>query len=421
MVYPLAKSPQIVVIGGGPAGATVGTICAQAGYSVQILEREKGPRFHIGESLMPATYSTLKRLGALDKIKASRFQKKYSVQFVSESGKESQPFYFFENNPHEAAQTWQVVREEFDSMLLENAKEHGVKVSYGLRAMDVLMDGTKAIGVHVRDSEGREQDIFCDVVVDATGQSSLIMNKLGLKVANKHLRKASVWTYYKGASREAGLDEGATLVCATKDKKGWFWYIPQHNDMLSVGVVSSMDELFGPDCGTHEEVFQRELSRCPAVLKRVSIGERVGPYYATKDFSYHSKQISGPGWVLVGDAFGFLDPIYSSGVFLALKSGEMAADAIIEGFARGDLGQQTLGSWQPEFLQGMNRMKRLVYAFYEGFNFGTFIRKHPEMKRHITDLLVGDLFKKAVDEVALPMDAMRRELCEASGMVFAEV
>ncbi len=421
MVYPLAKPPQIVVIGGGPAGATVGTICAQAGFSVQILEREKGPRFHIGESLMPATYWTLKRLGALDKIKASRFQKKYSVQFVSESGKESQPFYFFENNPHEASQTWQVVREEFDSMLLENAKEHGAQVSYGLRAMDVLMEGDRAVGVRVRDSQGNEKNIFCDVVVDATGQSSLIMNKLGLKVADKHLRKASIWTYYKGASREEGLDEGATLVCATKDKKGWFWYIPQHNDMLSVGVVSSMDELFGDEGGTPEEVFHRELNRCPAVRKRVSVGERVGPFYTTKDFSYQSKQISGPGWVLVGDAFGFLDPIYSSGVFLALKSGEMAADALIAGFAKGDLGKQTLGSWEDEFLLGMNRMKRLVYAFYEGFNFGAFIRKHPEMKRHIIDLLVGDLFKNAVDEVALPMDAMRRELCEASGQEFAEV
>lgn len=421
MVHAIPKHPQVLVIGGGPAGATAGTLCAQAGLSVQILEREKGPRFHIGESLMPDTYWTLKRLGVLDKIKASRFQKKYSVQFVSESGKESQPFYFFENNPHEAAQTWQVVREEFDAMLLDNAKEHGATVSYGLRAMDVLMDGDRAYGVRVKDQDGKEREILADVVVDATGQSSLIMNKLGLRMSDPYLRKASIWTYYKGAAREAGLDEGATLVCATKDKKGWFWYIPQHDDMLSVGVVSSLDYLFGPGRGSPEETFQQELERCPGVQKRVSVGQRVGPYYSTKDFSYRSKRISGQGWVMVGDAFGFLDPIYSSGVFLALKSGELAADSIVKGFDQGDLSGASLGAWENDFQKGMNRMKRLVYAFYEGFNFGAFVRKHPTMKRHIIDLLVGDLFKDAVDEVAAPMDEMRRELCEASGMAFAEV
>lgn len=421
MVHAIPKRPQVLVIGGGPAGAAAGTLCAQAGLSVQILEREKGPRFHIGESLMPDTYWTLKRLGVLDKVKASRFQKKYSVQFVAESGKESQPFYFFENNPHEAAQTWQVVREEFDAMLLENAREHGAEVSYGLRAMDVLMEGDRAYGVRVRDQDGKEREILADVVVDATGQSSLIMNKLNLKMSDPYLKKASIWTYYKGAAREPGLDEGATLVCATKDKKGWFWYIPQHDDMLSVGVVSSLDYLFGPGRGSLEETFQQELERCPGVQKRVSVGQRVGPYYSTKDFSYRSQRISGQGWVLVGDAFGFLDPIYSSGVFLALKSGELAADSIVKGFDQGDLSGPSLGAWEADFLKGMNRMKRLVYAFYEGFNFGAFVRKHPTMKRHIIDLLVGDLFKDAVDEVAEPMDEMRRELCEASGMVFAEV
>jgi flavin-dependent dehydrogenase len=120
--------------------------------------------------------------------------------------------------------------------------------------------------------------------------------------------------------------------------------------------------------------------------------------------------------VLVGDAFGFLDPIYSSGVFLALKSGEMAADAVIKGFSRGDLSANILGTWGPEYLKGMDRMKRLVYAFYEGFNFGAFIRKHPEMKRHLIDLLIGDLFKDSVDEIVAPLDAMRAEMASMAAV-----
>jgi flavin-dependent dehydrogenase len=147
----------------------------------------------------------------------------------------------------------------------------------------------------------------------------------------------------------------------------------------------------------------------------------VSPFFSTKDFSYRSKQVAGDGWVLVGDAFGFLDPIYSSGVFLALKSGEMAADAVAEGFANNDLSGAQLGKWGPGFTQGMDRMKRLVYAFYEGFSFGQFMKKYPEYRRHITDLLIGDVFKDSVDEVIEPMNAMRREMEEKQQLEMAEL
>jgi flavin-dependent dehydrogenase len=404
----IPEQTDVVVIGGGPSGSTCSTLLARAGHQVTLFEREHFPRFHIGESLIPETYWVLERLDMLPKMKNSHFVKKYSVQFVSENGRLSAPFYFMDNKPHECSQTWQVERSEFDQMMLANAREHGVAVHEGHRVLEVLFDGDRATGVRVQDETGKETTVRAKVVVDASGQSVMLQRKFRLRVPDPVLNKGAVWTYFRGAYRDTGRDEGATLVCQTKGKKGWFWYIPQHDDVVSVGVVAAFDYLF-KDRGTHEQIYLEELDRCPAVKQRVSQGKRVSGYYATKDYSYKSKRCAGDGWVLVGDAFGFLDPLYSSGVLLALKSGSMAADAISEGLARGDLSAAQLGKWGPEFEAGMDRMRRLVVEYYDGFSFGKFVKRFPQYQGKITDLLIGDLFRPEAGEVFGPMDQMRAE------------
>jgi hypothetical protein len=142
------------------------------------------------------------------------------------------------------------------------------------------------------------------------------------------------------------------------------------------------------------------------VKERVSIGRRATGYFATKDYSYRSKEVAGNGWVLVGDAFGFLDPLYSSGVLLALKSGELAADAIAEGLATGDVSAAQLGRWGPMFNRGVDRMRRLVCEYYDGFSFGKFVRTFPNLKGLLTDLLIGDLFDDRVDQVWGPLESL---------------
>lgn len=402
------QNPQVVVIGGGPAGATVSTLIAQQGYNVELFERETFPRYHIGESLIPETYWVLKRLGMLDKMKASQFVKKYSVQFVNSTGKQSAPFYFHDNKPHECSQTWQIRRSEFDTLMLRNAEEHGVRVHEGVRVRDLLFEEERAAGILIDDGNGEPREVRADVVVDASGQSSLLINKFKLRVPDPVLNKGAIWTYFEGAYRDTGKDEGATIVLSLQNKQGWFWYIPMQDNLVSVGVVANFDYLFkGRD--DHETTFAKEMLNCPAVIERVSMGIKAAPVKATKDYTYRASRAAGDGWVLVGDAFGFLDPLYSSGVLLALKSGELAADAIIEGLQKGDTSHQQLGKWEKGYVEGMNRMRRLVCEYYDGFNFGNFVRRFPHHRGSITDLLIGDLFKQELDQVFADIDLLKAD------------
>jgi flavin-dependent dehydrogenase len=405
-----APAPDVVVIGGGPAGSTVSTLVAQQGHRVRLFERERFPRFHIGESLIPETYHVLKRLGMLPKLRGSPFVKKYSVQFINQHGKLSEPFYFLEHKPDESSQTWQVLREEFDQMLLDNARAHGVDVQEGVRVLEVLFEGQRAVGVRVAHEDGREEEVRAKVVADTSGQGGMIMSRLGLREWDPVLKKAALWTYWEGAWRGTGRDEGATLVCQTQGKKGWFWYIPQHNNVVSVGVVADHDYLF-KDRATrdHEAIYFEEVERCPGVKERIAGAKRAEPFRAAKEYTYRSRRAAGDGWVLAGDAFGFLDPLYSSGVLLALKSGSLAADAVVEGLAKGDTTGAQLGQWEEGFVAGMERMRRLVVAYYEGFSFGRFVRRYPQHKGDLTDMLIGDLFKDSLDPVLAKIDAMRAE------------
>src|SRR5688500_6050378 len=193
------SSPDVVVIGGGPAGATVSTLLAQQGCRVQLFEREKVPRFHIGESLIPETYWALQRLNMLPKMQQSHFVKKVSVQFVNANGKLSAPFYFWDNKPHECSQTWQVVRSEFDQMMLDNSREHGVDVHEEVRVVDVRFEGDRAVGVTIRPQGGPDSSVRAKVVVDASGQNGLLQNKFRLRVWDPVLNKGAIWTYWEGA------------------------------------------------------------------------------------------------------------------------------------------------------------------------------------------------------------------------------
>ncbi len=383
---------DVITIGGGPGGSAASTLLARQGHKVLLLERSRTPRFKIGESLMPATYGTFERMGVLPRLRASHFPKKYSVQFYNKRGKSSIPFYFTETDPSESSQTWQVLRSEFDALLLDNAREKGVEVRRGALVKDVLFEGGRAVGVRVELPDEGEKEIRCKVVVDASGQSAVIAKKLGLRRQDPDLKKAAFFTHYQGAVRDPGIDEGATLVIRTEEAKSWFWYIPLPDNRVSVGVVGGLDYMISGRPADPQQVFEEEIERCPALQPRLANATQVFPVQATRDFSYRSSRIAGDGWVLVGDAFGFLDPIYSSGVLLALKSGELAADSIHEGLAAGDTSGARLGAHGPRYTTGMEAMRKLVYAFYEeDFSFAKFLGRYPDHRLDIIHLLVGNV------------------------------
>ena len=402
-----------VVIGGGPAGATAAALLAERGHAVLLLEKAPAPQLKVGESLMPATYWTLQRLGVLDKMRASAFPPKYSVQFFSRSGKASSPFYFFETDPEDSSRTWQVLRSDFDRLLLDNAADKGAEVRFGSPVEAVLFEGAgeaaRAVGVRAAFGGGEPRDVRARVVVDASGQSSLLARALGLREHDPQLRHAAYWSHFSGARRDPGIDGGATLVLRTDSERNWFWFIPLPGDRTSIGVVGPVESLV--DGGDPQAVLARELERCPALAERLADAEQLMPVRVARDYSYLSRRVGGNGWVLAGDAFGFLDPLYSSGVFLALESGAMAADAVALALGTGDLSAATLGAHGERYADGIRAIRRMVYAFYDPeFSFGRFLDRFPDQREGVIDILTGNVFRKPYADILAALDEFAEEL-----------
>ena len=385
---------DVLIIGAGPAGSTASALLAEMGHRVLMLEREKFPRYHIGESLLPFTYQPLKRLGLVDRMKKSAFVKKYSVQFVSPSGRASLPFYFFNRYDRETvAQTWQVLRSEFDQMLMENARAKGAEVKEETKVLELLREGDRVVGARTQAKDGAVTEYRAPITLDCTGKEAFCAVRNNWRVKDPYLNKIAVWTYYQGAKRDEGIDEGATTVAYVPDK-GWFWYIPQHDDMVSVGVVAEGKYLTRDGVKSPEAIFKREIEQNQWIKQHLACGKQVGQHFLTSEYSHHSKHCGTEGLLLVGDAFAFLDPVFSSGVMLALKSGVLAADAVHQAVVEQDFSPERFSEYATFLRQGVENMRKLVYAFYDPeFSFKKLIDKYPSAAGEITDCLSGDVNK----------------------------
>ena len=417
----LKKNYDAIVVGGGPAGSSTAALLAEKGHDVLVVEKEKFPRYHVGESLMPFCYFPLERLGLIDTLMESANPRKYCVQFVRQDGFLSQPFYFFQHFDHPSSTTWQVWRSEFDKMILDKARSNGATVMEETKAKKLIKSGDRVEGITVESEEMGSLDLHAPIVVDASGRDCFAAHKQKWMVRDPELKKIALWTYFKGAKRDPGLDEGATTV-AYLPNKGWFWYIPLSGDMVSVGIVAERDYLFNGSTKDHEEIFQREVLNNEWIKEHLAEAEQTGEYRITGEYSYRNRYCASEGLVLAGDALGFLDPVFSSGVFLALKSGVMLADEIDLASKAGDLSAKSFDRYGKRMQSSIETMRKIVYAFYDkDFSFGDLAKRGDHLRAALTDCLIGnvddnefrELFDAMSDLAVLP-DPVEHGLTTAS-------
>lgn len=366
---------DVIVIGGGPAGSTAATLLAQQGLSVTLLERERFPRFQIGESLLPYNNDLFARLGVTDQLLAGDYFPKYGAQFITGDGGIEYTFRFDQRLRDPYRRSFQVKRAEFDHLLLKNAEQHGVDVRQETPVTSLdLSDPEKAV---VNGLEAR-------FVVDASGHGSVVGARVGGRYEMESLKKIAFFAHYKGVPRPEGKNAGNTIIVVLRN--AWFWLIPVTGDLMSVGLVVDREHYLR--CGLQpQELLEQTIASSPFLAERMKDAERVTQIHARKDFSFRMRNIIGPNYALAGDAAGFLDPIFSTGVFMAMKSADMVSAAVAERLGKGSM--KKLTAYEREINRGLDEYLRFIEHFYRREFLEVFL--HPSERWGMLDAIVGVL------------------------------
>ncbi len=348
-----------IIIGGGPGGSTAGTLLAKRRHKVLVLEKEVFPRFHIGESLLPYNVPIFEELGVLPAIRAAGFPRKFGAQFELGDKTRWVGFVFREGKFTKHKEAMQVERAKLDDILLKHAAASGAEVREGwtVQRYDTVQDG---MTVSATGPDGQKQTFRADWLIDASGRGNLTGNQEQLRVMHPALKKLAVFGHFLNVRLDPGERAGDTIVIRLNNK--WFWVIPVSADKTSVGCVMDKEE-FGQWKGSPEELFQHIVENNPAVLDRMKTAQRVGSIQVTSDFSYKNKTLVGPRLLRVGDAAGFLDPIFSSGVFIAMRSAKLAVEAIDEAMHRGN-SAKPFRWYEKQVFAGMDFYWEMVEKFY---------------------------------------------------------
>jgi flavin-dependent dehydrogenase len=347
---------DVAIIGGGPAGSTAAALLARAKRRVIVFEREKFPRFHIGESLLPFSMKAFTRLGLHEKFLRAGFIKKFGGEFFSACSSEGTKFYFKDAYRSQTDHSYQVTRADFDKVLLDHAAESGAEVHEGT--------GVKSVEFANEDVDltiANGKSIRARYVIDASGRNSVLGTKFNIKKTYEHLKKLSIFAHYDGVWRPEGID--ATLTVLIRGIDRWFWIIPLTAERTSIGVVLD-GETFRSSKQIPEDFLEQALLEQPVITQRMREARRVSGVHVAADFSYRSTQLYGDRWLLAGDAAGFVDPIFSSGVFLAVFSGELAADALHEVLDQPRKARRLFPRYEKRVNRAMDVYLRFVNAWY---------------------------------------------------------
>jgi flavin-dependent dehydrogenase len=363
----MRESTQILIIGGGPAGSTAAGLLAREGFQVTLLERDRFPRYHIGESILPSCRPIFELLGVWDKVESHGFQPKGGAYF--QWGTEEWEVRF-NNLSDDTPNAWQVVRSEFDQILLEHARELGAEAHEGVSVRDIEFDGDRAVAANWYDTKdpARNGRIAFGHVIDASGRGGVLTTR-HLKSRRFHdvFRNVAAWSYWKNAKPLSKGPSGAIAVCSVPN--GWFWAIPLHDGTLSVGLVTGRD-LFNDSrsrLGSIQAVYDEALALCPTVLELLDGAEQVTDMKVEQDYSYVADSFTGPGYLLAGDAACFLDPLLSTGVHLATYSAMLGA-ASIGSVLRGETTEQDAWDFYGTvYRHAYQRLLILVSVFYESY------------------------------------------------------
>jgi flavin-dependent dehydrogenase len=352
---------EVAIIGGGPAGSVAAALLARAGRRVAVFERDKFPRFHIGESLLPFSMQAFTRLGLHEKFARAGFMEKFGGEMHGACGGDGVKFYFEDGFRSQTDRSYQVTRAEFDKVLLDHAAESGAEVreETGVDKID-FSDDDVSLTISGK-ANGAPAEIRARYVIDASGRNSILGAKFKLKKNYEHLQKVSVFAHYDGMSRAEGRDGTLTRMVRALDR--WFWIIPLTATRTSVGVVLD-GAVFKKSGLSAEDFLQQAIEEQPLLMETMRHAERVTPVRTAADFSYRSTRLIGDRWMLAGDAAGFIDPVFSSGVFLAVLGGEQAADVLHEVLDRPARRKKLFARYERKINQAMDVYLRFVDAWY---------------------------------------------------------
>ena len=385
------QDSDVLVIGGGPAGTTAATLLARKGWKVILLEKARHPRFHIGESLLPMNLPILERLGVLEQVRAIGVHKIGADFPVPDEAGTTHVFRFERAIDPQYGYAFQVKREEFDQLLFDHARASGVDAREEVAVERVEFEDDRPRTAFARDKAGNAHAFRFRYLVDASGRDTFLGNKLKLKRKSGLHQSAAIFSHFRGVTRREGADAGNITV--DRFEHGWYWLIPLPGDVMSVGAVC-FPEYLKQRRGDNETFLMQTLQARPSVWARMGDAERIAPVHVTGNYSYTCSRMTGPGWVMVGDAYAFVDPVFSSGVFLGMNSAEQAAEVVDRALREPGHEAALQRAMEKRLKRGLRHFSWFIHRFTTPVMQHLFA--HPrndwQLEQAVISMLAGDVF-----------------------------